>query len=92
MVRHFEVSGPLDFVTVIKWWNSSLSYLINEPEYCFDFTGVTSSNSAALALMLEWVRYASKVNKTIQLKAIPQQLLSIAEVSGVSHVLSISIS
>ena len=82
------ISGDLCFSTVTKVWRASLSLLVKQPHWLFDFSQVKSCNSAALALVLEWLKYAKRENKTIQLLHLPQQLLSIAKVAGVEQILN----
>jgi phospholipid transport system transporter-binding protein len=50
----------------------------------FDFAKINSVNSAGLALLLEWRRYATLKRKTITFSNMPDQLVSIATVAGVS--------
>jgi phospholipid transport system transporter-binding protein len=78
-----QVSGALNFATVSDLWNESLAYLNKESELKFDFAGVTQANSAALALLLEWVKFAKQRGKSISFYQLPEQLQSIAKVSGV---------
>ena len=80
-----KVSGELNFATVVDLWNESLAYLDKESELKFDFAGVTQANSAALALLLEWVKLAKQRGKSISFYQLPEQLQSIAKVSGVSQ-------
>lgn len=82
--NHLTLSGDLDFNTVVKLWADSLPLLAQAPAaFSFDLRKVTSANSAGLALLLEWVKYAKQVNKPIQFHHVPAQLVSIATVSGV---------
>lgn len=82
------VMGELNFVTVISLWNESLPLLKNQDELHIDLAKVTSANSAALALLLEWLKYAKSVNKPVFFQNVPASILSIAAVSGVDKVLN----
>lgn len=82
------VTGDLDFTSVVSLWNTSLSLLQNCKDLNFDFSRVTSSNSAGLALLVEWVKLANKQHKKIHFHNIPPQLISIAAVGGVGHILN----
>ena len=64
------LSGDLNVHNVMNIYINSLSYLRVQPNLQFDFSEVNSSDSAGLALMLEWMRYARKNNKTLQFKHI----------------------
>lgn len=82
-----HVSGELNFATVMKLWNKSLAWLRNAKEISIDLAAVTHSNGAGLALLVEWMRYASANQKKISFKNIPENLLSIAKVSGISDLI-----
>ena len=84
----FLISGCLDFQTVVDLWSQSLPLMENESALHFDLAQVTSSNSAGMALMLEWVRYAYENHRAIDFKNIPAQLHSIISVSGIEKVLN----
>ena len=84
----FIVSGELDFTTIKDLWKVSLPLLASEKNLNFDMTHVDASNSAGLALMLEWMKYAKKENKKIHFANIPTQLQSIMEVSGIEKILN----
>lgn len=81
------ISGNLTFDSVVEVWDKSLPLIMQCSSLSFDFSEVTSSNSAGLALLLEWIKLAHQKNKKIIFKKIPPQLLSIAKVSGVLDLL-----
>ncbi|HFE38176.1 MAG TPA: STAS domain-containing protein [Gammaproteobacteria bacterium] len=55
-----------------------------------DFSGVTHSDSAGLALMTHWARLARNVNVRICFEQVPEKLLALAKMSGVDRILSFS--
>lgn len=81
------VSGDINFVSAASLWNDSLPLLSKAKELIFDFSGVTHANSAALALLIEWIKYAKQTNKSISFIKLPDQLRSIAAVGGVDKLL-----
>jgi len=81
------ISGNLNFDSVVELWDESLPLLQNLQSLHVDLSNVTESNSAGLALLVEWLRYADQNKKTITFKYLPQQLLSIAKISGVDEIL-----
>jgi len=86
--NHLTVSGDLNFATVVHLWKSSTALMNSgSATLYFDLSGVTSANSAGLALLLEWLKYAKQKNKSIEFDQIPEQLLSIAKVSGIAEML-----
>ncbi len=82
------LSGRLDFTTA----KSALS-VVNEqmqahPEASvIDLAGVTHSNSAALALMIEWLAEAQRNNRQIQFTNIPDSLRQISTVCQVDSLI-----
>lgn len=85
------VSGDLSFSTVMDIWRKSLPLLSALDVYCFDFSNVISSNSAGLALMIQWVKKARGEGKNISFDYLPSQVVSIAEASGVGGILGLSL-
>jgi phospholipid transport system transporter-binding protein len=83
----FAVSGELNFITVVKLWKQSLPLLSQSSALDFDFGQVSASNSAGVALLLEWLKYAKQQQKSVSFKNIPKHLHSIIAVSGVSEIL-----
>lgn len=81
------VSGNLDFSTVTKLWDASSVLLSQASSLKFDLSKVSFVNSAGLALLLEWQRYARKHNKPISFSNMPLQLSSIAAVAGIQKII-----
>jgi phospholipid transport system transporter-binding protein len=78
-----QVSGDIDFGSVVSLWKESLPLIAADSKVVFYLSQVKTVNSAALALMLEWMKYAKRECKTILFQNLPQQLSSIAAVAGV---------
>ncbi len=77
------VSGELNFETIVVLWKQSLPLLERYPRIDIDLSKVTASNSAGLALLLEWLKYGKSENKVVTFSGMPAQLQSIASVAGV---------
>ncbi|MDR3477583.1 MAG: STAS domain-containing protein [Gammaproteobacteria bacterium] len=82
------VTGELNFRTAVSLWQESLPLIKQYPDLHFDFSAVKSSNSAGLALILEWIKYAKLAKKSIRFSHIPTQLHSIIAVAGLKQMLS----
>lgn len=80
-----KISGILNFVTILKLWEESLSFFTKEQTLCISLADVTHANSGGLALMIEWIKYANDLNKTIVFKKIPLNLQSIIDIAGIDH-------
>jgi len=81
------VSGELNFETVMRVLSESLPLLAQCKQWQFNFSEVSEANSAAIALMLEWLKYAKQQGKPISFGQLPLQLNSIATVLGVSTII-----
>lgn len=54
----------------------------------FDFAGVEQVDSAALALILDWLRAAQAAHLDLTLKNPPQSLLDLAELYGLAELIA----
>ena len=85
--NQLTVSGVLNLATVMTVWKQSLLLLVQYSHVNIDLSKVTASNSAGLALLVEWLRYGKQENKTITFSGMPPQLQSIAKVVGINFIL-----
>ena len=81
------VEGRLVRETVQAVWNTSKPLLSTLPKYSIDLGDVSKSDSATLALLLEWYRYAKLQEKPIEFLRVPRILLNIAKLSDLDEVL-----
>ena len=82
------ITGELNFATAVSLWNASQPLIKSHSDLHFDFSKVTTSNSAGLAVILEWIKYARRANKTIHFSHIPAQLHSIIAVADIENLIS----
>ena len=80
--RHFVINGDLTFATIDKQTLKSFSFLKTAKEITIDLSGVTNTDSAGLALMIEWIKYSRHNRTHLVFKNIPEQLLNLAKLSG----------
>ncbi len=52
-----------------------------------DLAGVTASDSAGLALLIEWLRVAKAASRSLRFENIPSQLQQLARLSEVEELL-----
>jgi phospholipid transport system transporter-binding protein len=81
------VSGDLNFNNVFLLYQASLPYLQQTERYHIDFAGVTSSNSAGIALIMEWIRFASLNHRPISFAGVSAGLRAIAKVGDVEKLI-----
>lgn len=84
------LSGELDFTSVTRLNGEALKLLGSAQAVRIDLQGIVRSDSAGLALLIEWMRVARRLDKPIQFLNIPAQMLAIARVSGLDEVLPLS--
>lgn len=80
-----KISGILNFASIVKLWEESLSFFSKQQTVCINLADVTHANSGGLALMIEWIKYAKDLNKPIIFEKIPSKLQSIIDVAGINH-------
>jgi phospholipid transport system transporter-binding protein len=84
----YELSGSVDFATVPGLLRQGYDWLGDNSRIRVNLSGVTHCNSAALGLLLEWLRQARLRKTTLHFNAVPQALLEIARASEVQDLLS----
>jgi phospholipid transport system transporter-binding protein len=83
----FCLRGELTFDTVAQLLASSQALLAASPALTIDLAGVQRSDSAGLALLIEWTRSAAARRQAIAFTNIPAQMRALARVSGLDGVL-----
>jgi phospholipid transport system transporter-binding protein len=87
---HFVVTGVLGFDTVKSLLETSRTQFAGAAEQLeVDLAGVTQSDSAGLALLIEWLKFAGQAGKRIRFTRAPDQLRSLARISELEEILPI---
>jgi len=79
---NFSVDGDLTFATIDKNTVKSLVFLTSATAISIDLSRVVNTDSAGLALMIEWIKYARSKRTHLSFKKIPRQLINLAKLSG----------
>jgi phospholipid transport system transporter-binding protein len=82
-----EIHGDLNFDSVPVLWPSCRARISERDQLDIDLSQVVRSDSAGLALLVECLRQARQVGKTVRFFNIPAQMLAIARVSSLDQVL-----
>jgi phospholipid transport system transporter-binding protein len=82
-----RVSGSLHFTTVSGLLTAGAEAIGRNEASVIDLAGVTSSDSAGLALLIEWLSLAKAANRTLRYENIPSQLQQLARLSEVEELL-----
>jgi phospholipid transport system transporter-binding protein len=76
------LEGDLTFATIHKKTVQLIDFKKAQQELVIDFSQVNQSDSAGLALLIEWLKVAQQLNKTCKFSDLPEQLLTLAKLSG----------
>lgn len=82
---HFTVEGNLTFASIDKQTLQSFKFLKGMDSMCIDLAKVQTTDSAGLALMIEWIRLSRMGRVKLSFKNIPAQLLALAKLSGLDE-------
>jgi phospholipid transport system transporter-binding protein len=79
---YFLIDGDLTFDTIDKQTVKSFAFLNSSKDISIDFSKVACTDSAGLALMIEWLKYTRSKRIHLKFKNIPKQLHALAQLSG----------
>ena len=88
----FSLSGELSFASVPELVEAGEQLFDSVDVISVDLADVGRSDSAGLALLVSWVRQARQLDKRLSFQHVPAQLLGLARVSGVDHILPLDMS
>jgi phospholipid transport system transporter-binding protein len=86
--RAYGVHGAMTFDSVTELWRQSADMFSGEPVLQIDLTKVTHTDSAGLALLVEWLREASRRGARIEFLHLPTQMLALAGAANLEQVLA----
>ncbi len=79
----YRVTGDLGFETVPAIWRQSQMALAEGTQAVIDLGGVAQVDSAGLALVIEWLRWARSNGKGLSFTTVPTNLMALARISEV---------
>lgn len=88
----FRLKGVLDFDSVPPLHERAVYLFPSNRRVTVDLAGVERSNSAGLALLLEWQRLALRDERELRVRNLPAALLNIARVCELERLLPQEIS
>lgn len=84
-----RVEGPLTLQTVTAALHQSRSVFPESGSpLVIDLSGVEESDSAALALLLEWLRQGRRGKREVRYRNLPQRLLQLARISDLEKIIN----
>ncbi len=91
-IRHLDheqvtVAGDLTFASIDKKTVRALPLTKADKQIIIDLDQVTNTDSAGLALLIEWLKLARKKHTRLLFENIPAQLLELARANGFADLL-----
>lgn len=86
----FILSGSLTFKTVPMIWRQGLDLFAEAPSLLLDLSAIQRSDSAGVALLIDWLRFARRHNKPISYLNMPAQMLAIVRASSLDTILPLT--
>jgi phospholipid transport system transporter-binding protein len=83
----FRVSGVLNASTATDVLEQSAAHFAEAPQIEVDLGGVGESDSAGLALLIEWLRVARQSGRQIHFANVPAQIEALARISEVEDLI-----
>ena len=84
---HYRLAGELSFATVPGLMAESASLFVAGQDLTLSLDQVERIDSAGLALMVSLLRQAREQGLVLNLQALPEQMLGLARVGGIEHLL-----
>jgi phospholipid transport system transporter-binding protein len=83
----FLLSGDMTFRTAGKILRTSEAMFEQHTRIEVDLSGVSKTDSAGLALLLEWITWANHTVREIRFVGMPERIDAIAKTTEVDHLL-----
>ncbi len=83
---YFEITGNLTFTAINRKTPITLNPA-DDNSLNLNFEHVDASDSAGLALIIEWLKSAHNKQISLHLQNLPEQIISLAKLSGVENML-----
>jgi phospholipid transport system transporter-binding protein len=84
----FSLKGEVSFDTAERILRASEQPFEGHTQLEIDLSGVTDSDSAGLALLLEWVTWANHTVREIRFDGMPERIMAIAKTTEVDQLLT----
>lgn len=79
----FRLAGTVGFATVMQLLGESRALFADLPDVTIDFREVEHFNSAGLALLIEWLRWAQRAGRGLRFEHLPGEALAMARICDV---------
>jgi phospholipid transport system transporter-binding protein len=85
-----RVRGELDFDSVAELWAATETPISTEPIFRVDLGGVQRSNSAGVALLVQWLGQARRRQVELVFVNIPAQMRAIIAIADLDTILPLA--
>lgn len=79
--------GELGFATAAHALRAGTVEIGRDGEQVVDLSGVTSGDSAGIAVLVEWIATAASAGMSLRYENVPPQMLAIARISDLEDLL-----
>lgn len=84
----FAINGEMTFDTAERILRDSEEPFEEHTQLEVDLSGVTATDSAGLALLLEWVTWANHTVREVRFTGLPERVMAIAKTTEVEGLLT----
>ena len=85
--RRLAASGELGFATAAVALPAGLALIEPGKDCTVDLAGITTGDSAGLAVLVEWIAVARARGVTLRYAGVPEQILAVARISDLEQLL-----
>ena len=85
----YRLPAIVDFANLVAVREAGKAHVDQAEEADFDLSGLEESNSAVVAVLIAWFRYAHARGKVVRFLHAPVSIMNIIEVSDLADVLPI---
>lgn len=87
--KEWALRGPLNVQTITQIWRKGQHCIDKTPaqQIELDLRDLTLPDSASVALLLDWLRYAKRQGKRIHLHHVPQKMQDIIRLCNLQNIL-----
>ena len=83
----FYLSGEVNFNNVMPVYKNGILQFNHQEKIDLDFSELKNSDSSAIALIVEWMKWARANNKSIKFHHLSSELLAIVKAAGMDHLI-----
>ncbi|HET7396736.1 MAG TPA: STAS domain-containing protein [Gammaproteobacteria bacterium] len=85
----FLIKGKMNYESCPAALDESMRLFRDMPNIELDLSAVDTTDSAGLALLVEWVGWAKREHRKLSFRHLPQQALALARISDVEKMLPV---